>query len=924
MVMSPADRERLGIDPVRSEDAKPTKKTKQKAASRAPKKSTTTTAKAKTGAASKTRKAAPKTRKPSPKKPTAQNQNLGEQPVTSGFQHISFQIVAGHAEHKDRAFSIHECNFGQILQKRSTNTIFSANHNLLEALEEMNATADKIAVFSPKQRALILNLTGENSRRSYAQWITENVYPRSRFEKIIGKTCIIDDFALWAGASAVLGADERARMQDVAWSLLDLFTWLHEGHLEAKIPEVTYRIHVGDDADRDLVAKLASWFENDFKQQLDIPYSVDVVEDEQTDAFTARTNLESDQASANDFLGFRPLAKSLGAFVKHRKTGLPLSIAIDGPWGTGKSSLMLMLQEQLEKGSSDAGAERSKPTALQTGWQAIQLFYYTLEPFLLLLGMGAFILSVAVYAGFTAFAQGTEAPWVWPVLLASFLYMATVALFWRKRRASNSARKEAAVREFDTVFVNAWRHGHGTRLKAAIMKRIIDKLIAKRGPRFFLRLQLARFNRFSFLGTVFRTGIQNSVVLAALFLAGILVFFQIDFWPFSLLSLPEAGTNALGAAMAAGSVALKFTKKSNAANMKDFLTSPDYEKLAGPDDEIEEDFERIIALLEEEGRSLAIFIDDLDRCSPETVHRVVEALNVFFGKQHSECLFILGMHKELVATSLEVAYEKMAKKLEGNPLLKEQLPYGRRFLEKIVQFAVSVPRPRASDIEGYVAQLTLGSVSHRAEALAEQVHQLGTADAATKTQQDMHSSAKESVRSLKPEQKEAYDKKIEALEKEELRLKDAAGFTPTDTNVAAIFAEVRPALRSNPRQYKRFFNQFRFNRFVSESLGDLPSITAERNDAIIAVLALEYPLLFQWAFDDLVVKEGQRRIEAALEKTLQLCANGANIKEVLEEGADTELRIRHTYHYDTQLKTLLERVVLSAEGEEKTVPEAAE
>ncbi len=46
----------------------------------------------------------------------------------------------------------------------------------------------------------------------------------------------------------------------------------------------------------------------------------------------------------DDLIGTSRLAKGLSLFLCHKKTRSPLTIAIAGPWGSGKSSIMGMLQ----------------------------------------------------------------------------------------------------------------------------------------------------------------------------------------------------------------------------------------------------------------------------------------------------------------------------------------------------------------------------------------------------------------------------------------------------------------------------------------------------------------------------------------------------------------------------------------------------
>ena len=75
-------------------------------------------------------------------------------------------------------------------------------------------------------------------------------------------------------------------------------------------------------------------------------------------------------------------------------------------------------------------------------------------------------------------------------------------------------------------------------------------------------------------------------------------------------------------------------------------------------------------------RAIAVFVDDLDRCSPAPVVEVIEAINQIFNSIDARCVFILGMDRQMVASSIEVAYEGMVEHLKEreNPLAEEYGP----------------------------------------------------------------------------------------------------------------------------------------------------------------------------------------------------------------------------------------------------------
>jgi predicted KAP-like P-loop ATPase len=55
-----------------------------------------------------------------------------------------------------------------------------------------------------------------------------------------------------------------------------------------------------------------------------------------------------DAASAVDKLGFTPYVEAVAAFLTNEGTVPPLTMSVEGEWGSGKSSFMLMLEAAIE------------------------------------------------------------------------------------------------------------------------------------------------------------------------------------------------------------------------------------------------------------------------------------------------------------------------------------------------------------------------------------------------------------------------------------------------------------------------------------------------------------------------------------------------------------------------------------------------
>jgi hypothetical protein len=66
------------------------------------------------------------------------------------------------------------------------------------------------------------------------------------------------------------------------------------------------------------------------------------------DTAALRAVLHRDLPTADDALGFARIAHALADFLDHRNTRPPVVLAVNGPWGSGKSSIMKMVQVRLE------------------------------------------------------------------------------------------------------------------------------------------------------------------------------------------------------------------------------------------------------------------------------------------------------------------------------------------------------------------------------------------------------------------------------------------------------------------------------------------------------------------------------------------------------------------------------------------------
>lgn len=88
---------------------------------------------------------------------------------------------------------------------------------------------------------------------------------------------------------------------------------------------------------------------------------------------------------------------------------------------------------------------------------------------------------------------------------------------------------------------------------------------------------------------------------------------------------------------------------------------------------------------------LVIYIDELDRCNPDTILETLEAIRLFLFVE--KIYFIIGADERHIQYSVQRKFSQ----IEGN-----QINIGKEYLEKIVQYPINIPRMRSGDVDFYL------------------------------------------------------------------------------------------------------------------------------------------------------------------------------------------------------------------------------
>lgn len=218
-------------------------------------------------------------------------------------------------------------------------------------------------------------------------------------------------------------------------------------------------------------------------------------------------------------------------------------------------------------------------------------------------------------------------------------------------------------------------------------------------------------------------------------------------------------------------------------------------------------------------KHLVVFVDELDRCTPETILDVIEAIRLFlFAKGTS---FVIGADQRLIEYAIRTKYKDVV----GN-----NLEIGKEYMEKVIQYPVNIPALDENEVEKYISCLLLEK----------------------KLQKEEFSEILEYIRQLKP-----YDKLIyTSLSEEKSDLADKCRDSLyLSEQISSILAK---QINGNPRQCKRFLNTLFMRLDMAKTRGvDL------KQDVMAKLMLIEY---FYGTFYKLVIDGSNKEELAKFEK----------------------------------------------------------
>jgi hypothetical protein len=530
----------------------------------------------------------------------------------------------------------------------------------------------------------------------------------------------------------------------------------------------------------------------------------------------------SDQPAKKDSLGFKPYVRAVAEFLSTEKTVPPLTLSVEGAWGSGKSSFMLQLETKLKSLAAASGQQcltvrfnawrHDKEDALWASF-ALEFIRQLARQLPLHSRFWAYLKLVAIRF---RWRDGWVALLRTLVLLFIFLFISGVLASLLYSKGIESIVSSPSTGRDQTSTDNSTVPAPGKEKKELDLDRIFVGLVKGSGIVGYFAILL-------FLITKLKDYLGN---------------------PFSV-------------------------------NFAQYVYSPDYKGRVAFIENFHEDFIKVVHTYAGKNK-VYVFIDDLDRCEVPKAADLMQALNLMISDS-PQLIFIIGMDREKVAAGLAVKYEKLLPYLSPSrpaqsmnqdgiqtkrgsrlPVLNEStnlvfdpwggMEYGYTFIEKFVQLPFRVPQPEEPELRRLLNEVS-PPIKTTANAVKNAEGDIGADSNSTVNKGGrasyIVSDVTKSEQGHEVSKTEASNPDAPTPEhikrKERFKLNAIGDLSDSDT-IRNIVMMVAPALEFNPRRLKQFINMFRLKAFIAAETGLNESLTLEQLGKLV-VMGLKWPRL---------------------------------------------------------------------------------
>jgi len=249
----------------------------------------------------------------------------------------------------------------------------------------------------------------------------------------------------------------------------------------------------------------------------------------------------------------------------------------------------------------------------------------------------------------------------------------------REESGSDEGDESRASSPYLTIDFSPWQYEDYEDVKVALMTTVLDALEA-RMPSAIEELRRLR----AFVAGLKHWGRRLGRVGSSAAPTVIPLLLQ--------TTVPDAGPELTGLVTALSGAVAKEAQTAFAQPESEFQSTTDDAPL--PLDDIKQfrkEFGQLVDRLPDTD-AVIVFIDDLDRCLPETVVDTFEAIRLFLNTPKTA--YVLALNQNVVESAIDSRYPDL-RKLDGGGI-------GRDYLEKMLQLKIVIPPLSAPEAETYV------------------------------------------------------------------------------------------------------------------------------------------------------------------------------------------------------------------------------
>ena len=360
----------------------------------------------------------------------------------------------------------------------------------------------------------------------------------------------------------------------------------------------------------------------------------------------------ADIPALKDQLGRKPLVDTLADMLSSPDQSLPMTIALLGDWGSGKSSVIQQLKQRLRVLAGEPEEDAKAPGSERIGWR--KWTRYCLRD------------------------------------------------IWYPQQAERDKKYADNCKYLFSEF-NAWEYEQTDNIRAGLAQEVVRGLTRGLSP--CEKLRLAFTNAAAQHGVSFYLTLVSVAALGATtLLGGLVVLFlpSIDLGKLntfqSLLGTGGAAALLFGLVKTSQKM-LRFLEHPLADKLSTYLRLPDYGRHLGEIPIIKREIESLCEArlgTIPNGRLLVV-VDDLDRCHPEKITETLDAIRLVMNLKN--VAVIIAIDDRIAFRSVAEHYKDLA---QDGMRSKEEV--ARDYLGKIIQLPVNLYRPWPNEVKNFIGK----------------------------------------------------------------------------------------------------------------------------------------------------------------------------------------------------------------------------